>query len=669
MSSNRLSLFIDGKEYTAAYGSTIMQACLENKIEIPRFCYHDKLSIAGNCRMCLIEIEKSPKLVASCAMPALAGMRILTNTSIVKKAREGVLEFLLINHPLDCPICDQGGECDLQDQAMVYGSDRSRFYEFKRGVKDKNLGPLIKTIMTRCIHCTRCVRFTSEVAQVPELGTSGRGGNMEITTYVKKLWLSSYISGNVIDLCPVGALTSKPYAFKSRPWELKHFNSLDVLDSLHSNIRVDVNAFEIVRVLPRQNEKINSEWITDKIRYSYEGLKKQRLYKPLIKDNNNYISITWQTALEILKSKINEGYYINSLLGKLVDTETMLSIKLFHEILGNKNIFAEEFTHSVDYNRNYIFQNNLDTLKSKDTAIFLNSDPHFELPLLALRFSKNINFIKFGKIDRKYNNIKHAGITSNAVLKFLEGKSVFSKILKQSKNPFVGMQKKNISNVDIKQYLHSVVKKKNVFEWIYNDSSAPHFMEFGLCTKQMSALGKTNKQMMFFFNFDNVNEALLNKIKNNNNFIVYIGHHGDKMASHANMILPTKAFTEKKSTFINMLGDVQKTEICMVSPGISRHESEIILDLILLLHKNKAILNINYNDIITSFVKEVYPYMNGKKLIHNEMQILDNGYIYMINQISNNTIADFYTDNVISKNSDALIKCAYLKENDLKTFN
>ena len=294
---------INGKEIEFEKGMTVLQACELAEVEVPRFCYHEKLSIAGNCRMCLVEMEKSQKPIASCAMPAVEGMNIKTNTEFVEKARKGIMEFLLVNHPLDCPVCDQGGECDLQDQSLYYGVDKSRFLENKREVRDKYMGPLIKTQMTRCIHCTRCVRFATEVAGVPEIGAIGRGEDMEITTYLEKS-MESELSANVIDLCPVGALTSKPYAFEARPWELKKTESIDVMDAVGSNIRIDTYGWEVKRVLPRLNNQINEEWISDKTRFSCDGLLKQRLDTPYIKKNNKLVKSNWDEAIQLIVEKI-----------------------------------------------------------------------------------------------------------------------------------------------------------------------------------------------------------------------------------------------------------------------------------------------------------------------------------------------------------------------------
>ena len=330
------TITIDNKKVEFENGMTVMQACELAGAEIPRFCYHEKLSIAGNCRMCLVEMEKAPKPIASCAMPAGDGMVIKTNTDTVQKARKGVMEFLLINHPLDCPICDQGGECDLQDQALHYGFDKSRYEENKRAVKNKHMGPLVSTIMTRCIHCTRCVRFSTEVAGVDDLGLLGRGENAEITTYLEKT-IDSELSGNVIDLCPVGALTSKPYAFKSRPWELTKTETHDVLDGVGSSIRVDTRGKKVLRVLPRINEDTNEEWINDKTRFAIDGLSRQRLDKVYIKNENKLNVVDWDTALNKIKDELNKRGKEKTiaLSGKFTDAETIIASKLFLDGLGS----------------------------------------------------------------------------------------------------------------------------------------------------------------------------------------------------------------------------------------------------------------------------------------------------------------------------------------------
>ena len=368
-----LKLKVNDTEVEVEEGLTVLQACEKAGVEIPRFCYHEKLSIAGNCRMCLVEMEKSPKPIASCAMPATEGMNIKTNTPLVEKARKGVMEFLLANHPLDCPVCDQGGECDLQDQSLYYGVDKSRFSENKRQVKEKYMGPLIKTQMTRCIHCTRCVRFATEVAGVPEIGAIGRGENMEITTYLEKS-MESELSANVIDLCPVGALTSKPYAFEARPWELKKTESIDVMDSVGSNIRVDTYNWEVKRILPRLNNEINEEWISDKTRYSCDGLLKQRLDVPYIKKENKFHKTNWDEAINFILDKIKKikPDEMAGHIGDMINLENALAFKKLFNALKCDNLeFREKYFYiNPDEKINYIFNSSIKGIEESDLILF-----------------------------------------------------------------------------------------------------------------------------------------------------------------------------------------------------------------------------------------------------------------------------------------------------------
>ena len=369
------TITIDNKKVEFENGMTVMQACELAGAEIPRFCYHEKLSIAGNCRMCLVEMEKAPKPIASCAMPAGDGMVIKTNTDTVQKARKGVMEFLLINHPLDCPICDQGGECDLQDQALHYGFDKSRYEENKRAVKNKHMGPLVSTIMTRCIHCTRCVRFSTEVAGVDDLGLLGRGENAEITTYLEKT-IDSELSGNVIDLCPVGALTSKPYAFKSRPWELNKTETHDVLDGVGSSIRVDTRGKQVLRVLPRINEDTNEEWINDKTRFAIDGLSRQRLDKVYIKNDNKLNVADWDTALNKIKDELNKRGKEKTiaLSGKFTDAETIIASKLFLDGLGS-NLYDCRFDNAQiihNESESYKFNSSIQEIENADAILLLS---------------------------------------------------------------------------------------------------------------------------------------------------------------------------------------------------------------------------------------------------------------------------------------------------------
>ena len=389
-----LKLKVNNIDIEVEEGLTVLQACEQAGVEIPRFCYHEKLSIAGNCRMCLVEIEKSPKPIASCAMPAADGMNIKTNTSFVEKARKGVMEFLLANHPLDCPVCDQGGECDLQDQSMFYGIDKSRYKENKRAVPEKNMGPLIKTQMTRCIHCTRCIRFATEVAGVPELGAIGRGENMEITTYLEKS-MESELSANVIDLCPVGALTSKPYVFEARPWDLKKTETIDVMDAVGSNIRVDTYGWEVKRILPRINEDINEEWISDKTRYACDGLLNQRLDTPFIKyKNGKFDKASWKEVYNIIKEKIKstESTKICGFTGDLINMETLYIFKeFFNKSLNSKNL--ESRSNHVYLNpekrENYLFNSSINGIEESDFIFLIGTNPRFEATILNARIRKS----------------------------------------------------------------------------------------------------------------------------------------------------------------------------------------------------------------------------------------------------------------------------------------
>ena len=438
-------IIINGKEIEFEKGMTVLQACELADVEIPRFCYHEKLSIAGNCRMCLVEMEKSAKPIASCAMPAAEGMNIKTNTEFVEKARKGIMEFLLANHPLDCPVCDQGGECDLQDQSLYYGVDKSRFSENKRTVKEKYMGPLIKTQMTRCIHCTRCVRFATEVAGVPEIGAIGRGESMEITTYLEKS-MESELSANVIDLCPVGALTSKPYAFEARPWELKKTESIDVLDAVGSNIRVDTYGWEVKRILPRLNNEINEEWISDKTRYSCDGLLKQRLDIPYIKKENKLVKSSWDEAIELISKKLNsvQPDEIGGHVGDLVNLESSLAFKKFFNNMNSSNLEFRERKYYINSEDkiNYIFNYSIQKIEESDLILLIGCNPRLEATMLNARISKAHRKNKTpifsignpGDLTYAYKVINEQ---TEEIKKLVNNESDFSKKFLSSKKPII----------------------------------------------------------------------------------------------------------------------------------------------------------------------------------------------------------------------------------------
>ena len=566
---------INGKEIEFENGMTVLQACELADVEIPRFCYHEKLSIAGNCRMCLVELEKSPKPIASCAMPATEGMNIKTNTSFVEKARKGVMEFLLANHPLDCPVCDQGGECDLQDQSMYYGVDKSRFVENKRQVKEKYMGPLIKTQMTRCIHCTRCVRFATEVAGVPEIGAIGRGENMEITTYLEKS-MESELSANVIDLCPVGALTSKPYAFEARPWELKKTESIDVMDAVGSNIRVDTYNWEVKRILPRLNNDINEEWISDKTRYSCDGLLKQRLDVPYVKKNNKLQKSTWDEVISILaeKIKIINPDEMGGHIGDMISLENALSFKKFFSALKTNNLEFRErkFYINSSEKSNYIFNSSIKGIEESDLILLVGTNPRQEATMLNARIrkvfaKKRIPIFSIGNPGDLTYEYSIIGNKTDDIKKILNNESDFSKKLSSSKKPIIIIGESALE-IDSGKYIFEGFKnflKKNNF--MNKDWNALNFLPQNASTVgliDLNILPKEDEQNYSFFEKLNSNKFKLLyllgsdnlNIKKNNEFIIYQGSHGDRGAEIADIILPSAAFTEQNGFYENLEGRV-----------------------------------------------------------------------------------------------------------------
>ena len=570
-------IIINEKEIEFDKGMTVLQACELAAVEIPRFCYHEKLSIAGNCRMCLVEMEKSAKPIASCAMPAAEGMKIKTNTEFVKKARKGIMEFLLANHPLDCPVCDQGGECDLQDQSLFYGFDKSRFSENKRAVKDKYMGPLIKTQMTRCIHCTRCVRFAEEVAGVPEIGATGRGEDMEITTYLEQS-MTSELSANVIDLCPVGALTSKPYAFEARPWELKKTESIDVMDAVGSNIRVDTYGWEVKRILPRLNNEINEEWISDKTRYACDGLLKQRLDKPYIKKNGKLVKSSWDESIELITSKINSinPNEIGAHIGDMASLETIFSFKnLLKKINCNNYDFREKKFYINPKNKiNYLFNSSIQGIEDCDLVLLIGCNPRHEATMINARLRKSIiknNVPIFsignpGDLTYDYNLL---GEDISELKNIFEGKSRINEKLNNSKKPLfiVGESALELKNGKyILEETKSFLIKNNFINETWN--------AFNFLTQNASSVAaidlkfyniEDGNNFIFFDKLKNQDFKLLYLvgsdnlvIKKNNEFIIYQGSHGDRNAEIADVILPSPAYTEQDGLFINLEGRIQE---------------------------------------------------------------------------------------------------------------
>ncbi|XP_030452157.1 NADH dehydrogenase [ubiquinone] iron-sulfur protein 1, mitochondrial [Syzygium oleosum] len=584
-----IEVFVDGYPVKIPKGMTVLQACEVAGVDIPRFCYHSRLSIAGNCRMCLVEVEKSPKPVASCAMPALPGMKIKTDTPIAKKAREGVMEFLLMNHPLDCPICDQGGECDLQDQSMAFGSDRGRFTEVKRSVVDKNLGPLVKTVMTRCIQCTRCVRFATEVAGVQDLGMLGRGSGEEIGTYVEKL-MTSELSGNVIDICPVGALTSKPFAFKARNWELKGTETIDVTDAVGSNVRIDSRGPEVMRILPRLNEDINEEWISDKTRFCYDGLKRQRLNDPMIRGaDGRFQAVSWRDALAMVGEVIHKvaPEEIVGVAGKLSDAESMMALKDFLNRMGSNNVMCEgNGKHpNADLRSGYIMNSGIAGLEKADVFLLVGTQPRVEAAMVNARIRKTVRatHAKVGYIgpptDLNYDH-EHLGTGPQTLTELAEGRHPFCSTLKNAKNPavIVGAGLFEREDLDaIFSAIETIAKNGNVMRPDWNGynvlllhAAQAAALDLGLVPQSPDSI--KSAKFVYLMGADDVN---LKDIPDDA-FVVYQGHHGDQSVYRANVILPASAFSEKEGTYENTEGCVQQTLPAVPTVGDARDDWKII---------------------------------------------------------------------------------------------
>ncbi|MDC0498026.1 NADH-quinone oxidoreductase subunit NuoG [Alphaproteobacteria bacterium] len=670
------TITIDDKKVEFENGMTVMQACELAGAEIPRFCYHEKLSIAGNCRMCLVEMEKGPpKPVASCAMPAGDGMVIKTDSEMVKKARKGVMEFLLINHPLDCPICDQGGECDLQDQALHYGFDKSRYEENKRAVKNKHMGPLVSTIMTRCIHCTRCVRFSTEVAGVDDLGLLGRGENAEITTYLEKT-IDSELSGNVIDLCPVGALTSKPYSFKSRPWELTKTETFDVFDGIGSSIRVDTRGKQVLRVLPRINEDTNEEWISDKTRFAIDGLSRQRLDKVYIKKNDKLNVSDWDSALNKIKDEINKRGRDKTitLSGKFTDAETIISSKLFSEGLGS-DLYDCRFDNAQiihGENESYKFNSSIQEVENADAILLVGSNPRWEASVLNARIRKAFieNNCKVGLIGPALDlNYAYKKISDSlgGLNEILDNKSEFSEVLFNAKNPIIiiGTSAINTSEgssvlktcAEIAKKLPNFSESFNPLNILNQDISRVGSLELGFVNKffdgeiekKLKEEIDLNKPVVFLLGLDEINPKSLD-----GSFVVYCGHHGDVNAQHANIILPTPAYTEKSSTFMNIEGRAIQTSRCHNPLGDAKEEWKIFRVLSDLLHCNIKFNNLN--DVRKKLINENNNFLalleinNSSNLsFSSKKNIKDNNLFYNIH--------NFYMNDSISRSSETMANC------------
>ena len=655
---------------------TVLQACEKAGVEIPRFCYHEKLSIAGNCRMCLVEMEKSPKPIASCAMPAADGMVIKTNTPKIEKSRKGVMEFLLANHPLDCPVCDQGGECDLQDQSMFYGIDKSRFKENKRAVPDKNMGPLIKTQMTRCIHCTRCVRFATEVAGVPELGAIGRGEDMQITTYLEQS-VQSELSGNVIDLCPVGALTSKPYVFEARPWELKKTETIDVMDAVGSNIRVDTYDWEVKRVLPIINEDINEEWISDKTRYACDGLLNQRLDTPYIKYNNKFEKASWDEVYKIIKSKIENANKdrICGFVGDLTNMETSFIFKEFLErTVNTKKYDFRSQKRFIDNSKreNYLFNSSINGIEEADLILLIGTNPRYEATMVNARIRKafvnnNTKIFSLNDVGDLTYDYQCLNGKTKTIKDIFENNDELSKQIIEAKKPIV-IFGESFFKVKSANYLFNLSKeflnKNNKFSDNWNplnllstDASTVGNLDLGIIDKSNKILDELHNnefEIIFLMGQDNLD------FKKKDEFVIYQGSHGDKGAEIADIILPGSAFTEQSGHYTNLEGKLQKAYKASYPPGDAKEDWQIINDLAEVMN-NRKLFN-DKNELESSMLN--YLKINQDQQSSEINKINDNDFNDEILQID---FKNYYFSNVIARSSKTMLECNNSKIDFKKT--
>ena len=595
---------------------TVFQACQQLNIQIPRFCYHEHLKIAGNCRMCLVELRNSAKPVISCAMPILPNMEIFTNTPFIKKAREGILEFLLINHPLDCPICDQGGECDLQDQVMVYGSDKSRFFDWKRGIEDLNCGPFIKTIMTRCIHCSRCIRFINKISIQDNLGMIGRGNKSKISFYLKKIFQSEF-SGNIIDLCPVGALTSKPYSFKNRPWELDKNYIIDIFDIIGTPLEIQTYKNEIIRILPKMNYQFSIPWITDRTRYFYDSLKYQRLLNPVLKINNTFKKINFYLIFLIIKNQIlkMDSSKILGVLNEFHEITSLFFFKKFFNFLGI-NLISEN-SNNFDISNNYLFS--FHDLKMMKNLILINCNIRRELPILNLYLKQKTEENRLQVYSIGYKNqlnypIKHLGLNLNYLLIILEGKHEICKNLKKNTIFLFGFnliyfQKQILSLKSIYSHLNLI------FVLNYNNITKLNLAEIVFIKKYNFLLKNIN--LLFLYN---TNNFLLKNIKQNC-FIIYIGHHYTFDAQNSNLLIPTKSFFEKDNIFLNFEGRIIKNLTILKNSINNQNDSSLFQNLIFFFDL----------PFLKSYTfSEIFSYLKFKKIF---ILPLSFNYFFVYNQI------------------------------------
>jgi len=690
-------LIIDGKEIEVPDTHTVLQACEEAGAEIPRFCFHERLSIAGNCRMCLVEVKGGPpKPQASCAI----GVRDLrpgpngeppvveTRSPMVKKAREGVMEFLLINHPLDCPICDQGGECDLQDQAMAYGVDKNRFAENKRAVEDKYIGPLVRTKMTRCIHCTRCVRFTTEVAGISELGLLGRGEDAEITTYLETA-MTSEMQGNVIDLCPVGALTSRPYQDTARPWELRKTESIDVMDAVGSNIRVDARGREVMRIMPRLNEAVNEEWISDKSRFIWDGLRTQRLDRPYVKKSGKLTPVSWDEAFKAIASKVKsaKANKVGAIAGALSSVEDMFALKSLMTKLGSTNMDCREegsVLNPANGRKSYLFNSTIAGIEDADALLLIGSNPRFEAAVLNSRILKRVKMGGFpvgvvGEVGDLRYDYEQVGSGAGAIKELISGKAKFATKLKRAKKPMIiiGQGALNRSDSDaivgmtaeLAKTTGAIAKDWNGFNVLHTGAGTVGGLDLGFVPgkggKDTASMLRS-MDVLFTHNADEV------EIMSAKGFVVYIGTHGDAGAHRADVILPASTYTEKSATYVNTEGRVQQTNRAAFAPGEAKEDWAIfralsaVLGQTLLFDNLAQLRSVLYTEFphFASLDEVAEPAVSDVNALAKSLGAKKTGKILAAPLIS--PIEDYFMTNPIARASKVMAECSQQRSGGLQ---
>lgn len=678
-------VIVDGTPVDVLPGSSALQACEAAGKEIPRFCYHERLSVAGNCRMCLVQVVRAPKPVASCGFPVSEGMEILTDTEVVRRARRAVMEFLLINHPLDCPICDQGGECDLQDQAYGYGTGVSRYQEAKRAVSNKNLGPLVKTVMTRCIQCTRCVRFTTEVAGTPELGLVSRGENAEITTYVEKA-LTSELSGNLIDICPVGALTAKPAAFHARAWEYKKTDSIDVMDALGTNIQVQARGAEVMRIVPRVNDEVNEEWLSDKGRFSLDGLKRRRLDTPWVKVHGQWHKASWQEAFVSLARRLDgvAGERIGAVAGDLCDAESLCALKDLMTALGSTNLDCRQdgAWYDTSHREGYLFNSDLTGLDEADALLLIGTNPRHEAPVLNARIRKR--FLRSGQNcfsvasvaavagDLTYP-VEILGNSPEVLKDLLAGTHAFARILAQAKNPLIIIGHEALTRPDAPALYEAarllalqtgVVREGwNGLNVLHTAASRVAGLDLGflpgsrgLATADMLRGGV---EVLWLLGADDLPLDTIGP----ETFVVYQGHHGDAAAARADIILPGAAYTEKSGTYVNTAGRVQRAFRSILPPGQAKEDwrilrafSEVVGHA--LPYNTQEGVRARMAKVNPVFGMQASPVLERKSLLTNGAASGAEIGTRMSSVAFQPVFADYYQTNAISRASPTMAECS-----------